>query len=341
MVKKYSSPDSNDATDIRYFPIYFLIKKGKLSFAEENAILINALQYYYSTPHSSEIMRSYRPTIRSLEMMINVDSKDFISLFWRQMAAMSECELMVIGFPASEKEYTDYIADTREAITYLNTKYITESVVENKYSVTIGMMTYAFKTFSETVEHNLSNCILGRLSVRIIIECYIILKYLCANESSVPNIWEKYQAYGIGKYKLVLLKAREKNIPKESHLSEVLLDSLVNESVLEEFTEIDLRYFDQKGIREKAIEVGEKDLYDIYYDYDSSYAHGLWGAVRESSMLNCTNPAHRYHSVPDSRDDQHLENVVEDCVKMLIRLSKFVNEIYSFPEWYVKKYLEG
>lgn len=338
--KQYSPSDSNDATDIRYFPMYFFIKKGRLLLNKENELLIDALKYYYATPHSSEIMRSYRPTIRSLEMMIKVDSENFIPLFWRQMAAMSECNLISINFPVDEKKYSEFITDTREAITYLNTNYRVESVVDKKYSVIVGMMIYAFKSLTETVEHNLSNCVLGRLSVRIIIECYIMIKYLCANESSVDNIWAKYQAYGIGKYKLVLLKAREKNMPKESHVSEGLLDCLVNENVIEEFTEIDLRYFDQKGIREKAIEVGEKDLYDIYYDYDSSYAHGLWGAVRESSMLHCSNPTHRYHSVPDSGNDQHLLSVLDDCITMFTKILRYVNEIYAFPDWYFQKYIK-
>ena len=48
-------------------------------------------------------------------------------------------------------------------------------------------------------------------------------------------------------------------------------------------------------IRLKAESVGEKDLFGLYYDYDSSYEHGLWGAIRESSLLKCTNPAHKYH----------------------------------------------
>uniref|UniRef100_UPI004057B053 helix-turn-helix domain-containing protein n=1 Tax=Agathobacter sp. TaxID=2021311 RepID=UPI004057B053 len=35
-------------------------------------------------------------------------------------------------------------------------------------------------------------------------------------------------------------------------------------------------------------------------DYDSSFEHGLWGAIRESSLLKCNNPAHKYHCLPES-----------------------------------------
>lgn len=34
-----------------------------------------------------------------------------------------------------------------------------------------------------------------------------------------------------------------------------------------------------------ANEVGEEELYKLFYDYDSSFEYGLWGAVRESALL--------------------------------------------------------
>ena len=37
------------------------------------------------------------------------------------------------------------------------------------------------------------------------------------------------------------------------------------------------RYFDNQNIRAKAESVDEKHLYGLYYDYDSSFEHGLWG----------------------------------------------------------------
>lgn len=42
---------------------------------------------------------------------------------------------------------------------------------------------------------------------------------------------------------------------------------------------MDTTYFDKKKIREKAIDVDEKDLFGLYYDYDSAFEHGLWGAI--------------------------------------------------------------
>ena len=115
-----------------------------------------------------------------------------------------------------------------------------------------------------------------------------------------------------------------------------MLDLLVNEPQTEDFTDVDLRYFDDVEIRDKAICVGEKDLYDVAYDYDSSYSHGLWGAVRESSMLACDNVFHHFHPVSDATLSQELPDVTVDCYNNLIKILLLINERYTFPKWYLE-----
>jgi hypothetical protein len=106
----------------------------------------------------------------------------------------------------------------------------------------------------------------------------------------------------------------------------------------EEFIDIDLNYFDKQGIRDKSIDVGEKDLYDFYYDYDSSFAHGLWGAVRESSMLHCNSADHLFHAVPDIYDNQNLPDVMSDSYKIMILLYTLFGRLYDIPVWFADKY---
>lgn len=72
------------------------------------------------------------------------------------------------------------------------------------------------------------------------------------------------------------------------------IEALVNEFWIEDFIDMDTKYFDKVAIRIKAEQVGEKELYGLYYDYDSSFEHGLWGAIRKSSLLCCENPAHHF-----------------------------------------------
>ena len=108
--------------------------------------------------------------------------------------------------------------------------------------------------------------------------------------------------------------------------------ALVNEFKGEEFIDMDTKYFDKQNIRLKAEDVGEKNLYGLYYDYDSSFEHGLWGAIRESSLLKCNNPAHKYHCVPDVEDETRLKTVLPDCIMIMNKTISFLDEIYGIPE---------
>ena len=77
--------------------------------------------------------------------------------------------------------------------------------------------------------------------------------------------------------------------------------------------------------------------YGLYYDYDSAFEHGLWGAIRESSLLKCTNPAHQYHCVPDIEDQNRLKSVLYDCVFIMNKTVQFLDSVYGIP----KALLEG
>lgn len=188
------------------------------------------------------------------------------------------------------------------------------------------------KKITNIKEHQLFNSISGRSCVRVLIEDYIMMKYLVKNESFHENIWRDYQLYGMGLYKLVLARHRENGALEESHFDEKYIEALVNEFKGEEFIDMDTKYFDKQNIRLKAEDVGEKNLYGLYYDYDSSFEHGLWGAIRESSLLKCNNPAHKYHCVPDVEDETRLKTVLPDCIMIMNKTISFLDEIYGIPE---------
>jgi hypothetical protein len=339
VTKKYYQPQSYEAADIRYIAILHLIFSERLTFGSSD-LAVDALKNYPTTSHEAEVMKTYRPCIRSIESVSLPDESidDFVKIFWERMSNMTECTPMAFNHKKADTkiDFPGFISKTKEALNYINVKQKEESIFDDKFSVVFGSLTYALKTFIEVIEHNLGNTIIGRQSARIIIEIYIMIKYLYLKETDIPDIWAKYKAYGIGKYKLILLKLREGMCNETSHVMEPILNALVNEPLLEEFTEIDLKYFDKQAIREKAISVGEKELYDIAYDYDSSYAHGLWGAVRESSMLFCDNVFHHFHSVTDATNVQNLIDVTDDCYKYLIKIILFVNVKYNLPKWYLE-----
>lgn len=323
---------SNEATDIRFVAVYFNILSGKMHLLKEQ---VNLLISYPASKHIDEIMRMARPIVRSLEMMIltfeNTDS-EYLKGFWRCVSEMTECDIFVINFPEENRSITAYMESLHEVFVYLSELLIASNMLDEKMNVLLGIATYSYKRLKEIYRHQLFNSISGRSCVRVLIEDYIMMKYLMKNEAFHENIWHDYQLYGMGLYKLVLTRHRESDCLEESHFDEKYIEALVNEFKGEEFINMDTRYFDKQNIRSKAESVNEKSLFGLYYDYDSSFEHGLWGAIRESSLLKCNNPAHKYHCVPDIEDEIVLKTVLPDCVMIMNKTILFLNELYGIPE---------
>lgn len=323
---------SNESTDIRFVALYFNVLSGKLQLLKDQ---IDLLAKYPTSTHDDEIMRMARPTVRSSEIMVlqfeDTDS-EYLQLFWRCISEMTECSIYSIQFPEETRNITTYMENLHEVFTYFSELFISSSPLDEKMNVILGIATYSYKRLKEAYEHNLFNSISGRSCVRVLVEDYIMIKYLVKNESSHENIWRDYQLYGLGQYKLVLARHRENGVLEQCHFDAKYIEALVNEFEEEEFIDMDTKYFDKQNIRLKAESVDEKKLYGLYYDYDSAFEHGLWGAVRESSLLKCNNPAHKYHCVPDIEDINRLKTVLPDCIMVMNKTISFLDELYSIPE---------
>lgn len=338
-IKICSPSQSFEATDLRFLALSLMLFNGQLHFPKDVG---NIFQEYPRTDHEDKKMRVYRPTVRSTEGMIVgigfVENIQFYLKFWRDIGMITPCNPMVIKFDENPENYNEFISDCRRVLEYVLVTNKEKSLSDDKFDVIIGSINYALKIFIEIDNKSLGNSILGRHGIRTIIEIYIILKYLLKKEPEKPNIWKDYKFYGISKYKLVLLKARETELDKTSHFILPIADVIVNETMFEEFIDVDLKYFDKQGIREKSIDVGEKDLYDLFYDYDSSFSHGLWGAIRESTMLHCNNSSHQYHCIPDIHSNQSLSDVKSDCVKIMKKLFSILADIFEMPDSFINKY---
>lgn len=321
-----------DATDIRFVVLYFICMSGRLKIREEDG---ERLLKYPKMEHDNEEMRIIRPFVRSMELIclkLEKPNLEYLNCFWGCVSEMTECELMSIQFPKEETKINAYMEYIYEIFSYWVDLFRETVPLDDKTQVLLGIGTYSYKRLKEIYDHNLFNSIAGRSCIRVLIENYIMMKYLVKNESSHENIWKDYQFYGVGQYKLVLARHRESDEKRESHFDENYIEALVNEFVMEDAIDMDTRYFDKTNIRIKAESVDEKELYGLYYDYDSAFEHGLWGAIRESSMLKCNNPAHQYHCVPDIDDNNILKTVLPDCVYVMNKIVEFLKDIYGIPE---------
>jgi hypothetical protein len=340
-IETYSPHQSNEATDLRFLSVCIILFKKKVFLSKDVTGIISALTEYPYMDHENEKMKMYRSMIRAFEggLRFNEIQSDFPSKFWRDIGMLTSCEPMKINFKKRNNDYKQIITDFRKALEYVLCKYKEKSLGEEKFQVLTSSFNYVLKLYEEIIIKNLGNSILGRHALRTMIEVYIMIKYLIKNESQNPKIWGEYKKYGVSKYKLVLTKSREGDFLDEtSHIVPPIVEIIVNEIMSEEYIDIDLKYFDDIKIREKFIEVGEKDLYDYFYDYDSNFSHGLWGAIRESSTVFCNNVNHQNHSIPDININQKLSDARPDAERVLKMNFQLFATIYELPAWINEKY---
>ena len=334
LIGDISDHQTNSSTDIRYIVLMYGIMSGKMVMPKEYGAMLD--EYRFLT-HKDEKMRMIRPFIRSSEMMIinhvvKLENDDYLNQFWKTISEITECKCFYIQFMEDNMEKTDFLDKTNHIFKYYQ-GLVKANPLNNKLLVLTSLGVYSYKRLKELVEHSLFNEISGRSIVRNITENYIVMKYLLKHEKEHSDIWSDFQYYGIGKYKLIVQKDREfGKYNAKSHLNYPYMEVLIGEYTREEYIDMDLNYFDKIGIREKAIEVGEKALYDFLYDYDSQFEHGLWGAIRESALLKCNNPAHRFHCIPDVEDIQKLPSVWDDCKFVITQLVKLLSEEFGLPD---------
>lgn len=351
ILRKAANHQSEFATDMRYIALIHSIFSGSLKLPKET---FDDLTKYPELEHTDEEMRRIRPLIRSTEMTMKTmestspqgtidDIPDEIMYsFWDIISRCAECELFILNRESEKSETDTYMAYLQEIFKYLAELFSSTKPLDAKMLVLLGLSTYAYKRMHEVYAHDLYNSISGRSSIRCIIESYIMLKYLLLIENDHKNIWEEYQYYGIGLTKLVVSRSRDSSSDlSKNHIDYKYLNIIVNSYMNEEFINMDTSYFDKKNIRDKAIAVGEKELFGLYYDYDSHFEHGLWGAIRESALIACSSPAHQFHCVPDALAAQALPSVWHDCKLVMGKILAFLDEQYSIPRKLLVKVQNG
>ena len=283
---------SQMSTDIRYFKLYYKMLQGKLVFNDSMFQMMDALEIYPDLEVEAPEIALIGSQIRSLEVAISLAEDidySFSNQFWNNISQLIDCEVFsVIINKENNVDLQEIRREVYQVLQYYRELLQNIEHFNNKLYVLTSILTYSYKRLLELINHELQYTISGRSIVRSCIENYVMTKYLITEEDSHENIWEEYQYYGIGSYKLISERYIEHSPESPpSHVNFQYLNLLVSEFINKEFIDMDTRYFGSGNIKNKFEKVGEKDLYSYQYDYDSQFEHGLWGAIRESSILKC------------------------------------------------------
>lgn len=318
IIKKMYDRHCDFAMDVRYSAL--ILKINKIYFPSNDMIIKDAIQKYPLLENDNPLIDMYKTSLSSLEGMDFFDSTyDYSKYFYEEMYLMTDCNPKIIVYPKTGDIdlLTTNIRELKKLI--LKSEEIKS---DDKRDVIVGNIVYIYKIVKEIIDNNLYDSIVSRFILRTITEVIVNIKFLCSQEKDNPDIWEAFKDYGNSKYKMIYKRIEEGTTLNDNckHFDEVMLKLLANETKSEEFLKVSFKDFADKNVRQKFILVDEKDLYDTYYDYDTCFTHGYWGAIRESSLLTCDNPAHNYHSVADTECNQKLINCCDDLIFLIDKI---------------------
>ncbi|OGC88091.1 hypothetical protein A2419_01285 [Candidatus Adlerbacteria bacterium RIFOXYC1_FULL_48_26] len=321
---------SQGATDCRWIRFLCEIHGGKIKFSNSIEGIHETLRGVLEYPNYGDL-RHIRPFIRSSEISMNMrngeEKNEWPKRFWKACLQSTICS----PFPRREQRKDairvshDQVNRIRHLLLLHYLKTDESSDVEPRHDSIFGLGFYALRLVDELVATNLSRGVIGRIVLRSIVECYITLAYLIKKDD--PKVWKDFRDYGIGKMKLSYLKTRDLK-DKPSFIDEEFLKDIANEDRWEEFSDIELSHWASSDLRKMSEEADCKDLYDTYYDWTSSFSHGNWGAIRESSFAICANPLHRLHLMP-SVNLYVLPGVLEDVVRVTNLTLQLIGSQYS------------
>ena len=132
------------STDICFIADWFYVTNGRLYIHDSLEILPKALTEYHKCSHSDEVMRMYRPIIRSTFQTINgiEERAGFPDLFWKVLSKVSNCNPLVMEWSEdTSMGFLNVVIDTMEYFSVTNEHQKTDT----KYCVIMGMVCYIFK----------------------------------------------------------------------------------------------------------------------------------------------------------------------------------------------------
>ena len=323
---------SQESTDCRWLRLMCALIGYELILPPEE---INGLIYY---PDHGDL-REVRPTIRSLEMIcekegqdkINVERLEWAGKFWDECLVKTQCILSRSNFIEAEISAGTTEERLQEVWDFLikhtcNTQ--ATSGVNAQHDTVFGMGLYCLGLLKELLRVGSCNSISARTTLRTIAECYITLAYLAKKDDA--ELWQSYRVYGAGQAKLAFLKLDE-SVDEPSYVDVQTLEELANEDMWQEFLNIDLGHWDNTNLRKMSMEADVKDVYDQFYDWTSTFAHGHWGAIRDTVFETCINPLHRLHRIP-RQSTRTLPDVVPDACQLVDKVLEVVSQLYpDFP----------
>ena len=284
---------SQESTDCRWARVVFKAITGRMQFhTSQQEMALELLEY----PNRGD-QRAVRPMIRASEQGLDLAQQEtpaWPPAFWAQCFQQSPCFIPDAPATRSPSMANYPIAELRATLLQHWSATHSTTAVDPRHDAVFGMALYSARVLEELATPSCASSVHSRIVIRTLLELAINLTYLLKIDT--PEAWQEFRSHGSGQAKLAVLHMDRLGAPTFVKLED--LERLANEDMWLEHVTVDVGHWASRSVRDLASEAGLKDLYDRFYPWASSYAHGEWSSIRGATMTTCLNPLHRLHRVP-------------------------------------------
>jgi hypothetical protein len=98
-----------------------------------------------------------------------------------------------------------------------------------------------------------------------------------------------------------------------------------------EVIQIDLGHWSKQDARKLAQAAGLENYYRLVFSPTSSDVHGTWASLKDSNLVFCEEPLHRFHRLPTYTEPPLYVDAMQAVQSLLVRVYDTAVSALSYP----------
>jgi hypothetical protein len=329
LVDKLMPGKDEFAARIRVVPFTRLLKHDKVRFSK-NLPVVELIPKY---PHKlSEDDRYHVESIVRSQMNLSISHRNipephkWSKYFWRHNYNIVSCrpvdKEIVTERAVSEdqgKEILNMMAHNsslaKEYLTLLKNVHKVDLYDPSKDEILFGLFARLTRLLCLFLDdpylwaRDVSGIFLRCLTDTSILFVYLIKK-------GTDKDFKDFIQYGEGQQKLLMLHLQD-SYPDEKS-PEGLSTEEIGEGLgfMPELIDVELGNWAKKDTRKLAKEAGMERQYRLVYSPTSSDLHGTWMSLKNSNLVYCNEPLHRFHRLPSFAEPPFYLNIAFTAIEL-------------------------
>jgi len=330
---------------LRVLPFSRKVRARKFSISSEEHLDLMKRYPASCSDQEKRRLQQFVATTMNATMSEQYANFPWPALFWRHNSRMVACKPLAFSLNAGaylEESAAEALlgvssGNAEKASHYLNrfsAEYSFDLYSPERDEILLGLFSRLTRLyFKLCTDSSLWVQNMAGIVLRCLADTAIVFGYLA--RKGTPEDFAAFRSYGQGKEKLLMLHLQDTYSGARSMQgkSATEMAGSVSEGGSPEFVNIELDNWTKKSVRDLAMQAGFEKYYRIVYDPSSADLHGTWMSLRESNLMLCGEPLHRFHRLPGTYEPPAYAGFVRVAQDMYKECLAIGIDCLSFPEF--------